>query len=48
MRDAGQLLTSLVSTSVVQAKGSTRFSLQVSRSDAILAQPAAPRSEATS
>ena len=44
MRDAGQRLTSFMSTSVVQASGSTRFSLQVSRSDAIIAQPAAPRS----
>ena len=33
MRDAGHRLTSLVSTSVVQAKGSTRFSLQVSNSE---------------
>ena len=31
---------------MVHAKGSTRFSLQVSRSDAIIAQPAAPRSRA--
>jgi hypothetical protein len=44
MREAGQRLTSLVRTSVVQASGSTRLSLQVSKSDAIIAQPAAPRS----
>src|SRR3981081_2769716 len=44
MRDAGQRLTSLVRTSVVQARGSPALSLQVSRSDAIMAHPAAPRS----
>src|SRR5713101_1958075 len=44
MRDAGQRLTSLVRTSVVQPRGSTTLSLQVSRSEAIMAHPAAPRS----
>src|SRR5216683_5208936 len=44
MRDAGQRLTSLVRTSVGQPRGSTALSLQVSRSEAIMAHPAAPRS----
>jgi hypothetical protein len=34
---AGQRLTSLVSTSVVQAKGSTRLSLQVFNIDVTIA-----------
>ena len=39
MREAGTVqLTSLVSVSVDQACGSTPFNLQVSRSDAIIAQ----------
>jgi hypothetical protein len=44
MRDAGQRLTSLVSVSVIQASGSTAFNLQLSTSDAIIAQFWAPRS----
>ncbi len=44
MRDAGHRLTSLVSTSVIQASASTALSLQVSTSEAILAQFSAPRS----
>ena len=42
MREAGQRLTSFVSTSVVQASGSTPLSLHVSNSDAITAQFSAP------
>jgi hypothetical protein len=37
-------LTSLVSTSVIHASGSTALSLQVSTSDAMVAQFSAPRS----
>jgi hypothetical protein len=44
MREAGHRLTSLVSVSVIQASGSTALSLQVSTSEAILAQFSAPRS----
>jgi hypothetical protein len=44
MREVGHKLTSLASTSVIQASGSTQFNLQVSISDAIIAQPSAPRS----
>src|SRR5262245_38929939 len=44
MRDADHRLTSLVSTSVIQARGSTALSLQVSTSGAIVAQFSAPRS----
>jgi len=44
MRDTGQRMTSLASTSVVEANGSTAWSLQVSRSEAIIAQPSAPLS----
>ena len=42
MRAAGQRLTSFVSTSVVQASGSTPLSLHVSNSDAMVAQFSAP------
>src|SRR5262249_4881118 len=44
IRDAGHRLTSLVSTSVIHASGSTQFNLQVSMSDAAIAQFCAPMS----
>ena len=44
MRDAGQRLTSLVRVSVSQAYGFTPLSLQVSISDAIVAQLEPPSS----
>ena len=45
MREAGQRLTSLVKVSVSQACGLTSFNLQVSTSDAMIAQLAPPSSE---
>ena len=44
MRDAGQRLTSLVSVSASQACGFTALSLQVSISEAMIAQLAPPSS----
>ena len=44
MHEAGHRLTSFPSTSVIHASGSTAFNLQVSMSDAAVAQLSAPRS----
>src|SRR5262245_25334613 len=44
IRDAGHRLTSLVSASVIHASGSTLFNLQVSMSEAAIAQFCAPTS----